>query len=271
MENKELIRQLLEREHYDFEDLVSVVRVLRGEGGCPWDREQTHKSIRNDIIEETYEVIEAIDKKDPELLREELGDVLLQVAMHAEMEREEGRCTFDDVANDVCKKMIHRHPHVFGDVKAETSDEVLSNWEVIKSEEKKRESITDKLNAIPRQFPALMRAQKVGKKASMFDFPDAESVAVKVEEELAEVRAALASGNEEQIAEEIGDLLLSVTSLARKSHVNAEMALSAATDKFIARFSAVEEAIGKAGKSFEELSDEELDVFWQNCKNIIKK
>ena len=271
MDTKEKIKEILQKNAYDARDLAKIVEILRAPGGCPWDREQTHESIRNDFIEETYEVIEAIDKKDPALLREELGDVLLQVAMHAEMEREAGRCTFDDVANDICKKMIHRHPHVFGDVRADTSAEVLSNWEVIKSEEKKRESVTDKLNAIPRQFPALMRAQKVGKKASMMDFPDAESVALKVEEELAEVRAAMAQGDEAQITEEMGDLLLTVVSLARKLHVNAEMALSAATDKFITRFAAVEQAVNAAGKRFEELSDAELDVFWQNCKKNIKK
>ena len=271
MDTKEKIKEILQKNAYDAHDLAKIVEILRAPGGCPWDREQTHESIRTDFIEETYEVIEAIDKKDPALLREELGDVLLQVAMHAEMEREEGRCTFDDIANDICKKMIHRHPHVFGDVKAETSAEVLSNWEVIKSEEKKREGITDKLTAIPRQFPALMRAQKVGKKASVLDFPDAESVALKVEEELAEVRAAMAAGDEAQITEEMGDLLLTVVSLARKLHVNAELALTAATDKFITRFAAVEQAINAEGKRFEELSDAELDVFWQKSKKIIKK
>jgi len=271
MDTKEKIKEILQKNVYDARDLAKIVEILRAPGGCPWDREQTHESIRTDFIEETYEVIEAIDKKDPVLLREELGDVLLQVAMHAEMEREAGRCTFDDIANDVCRKMIHRHPHVFGDVKADTSAEVLSNWEVIKSEEKKRESVTDKLNAIPRQFPALMRAQKVGKKAAVMDFPDADSVTVKVEEELAEVRAAIQLGDEAQITEEMGDLLLTVVSLARKLHINAEMALSAATDKFITRFAAVEQAVNAAGKRLEELSDEELDVFWQNCKKNIKK
>ena len=167
--------------------------------------------------------------------------------------------------------MIHRHPHVFADVKADTTDQVLSNWEVIKSEEKQRVSITDKLNAIPRLFPALMRAQKVGKKASVMDFPDAQSVCAKVEEELAEVRAAMLAGDEEQIAEEMGDLLLTVTSLARKLHVNAEFALTAATDKFIARFAAVEAMVEAEGKSFEELSDEELDVIWRKCKEFMKK
>lgn len=271
MQTGEKIKEILQKKVYDASDLAKIVEILRAPGGCPWDREQTHESIRKDLIEETYEVIEAIDNKDPALLREELGDVLLQVAMHAEMEREAGRFTFDDIANDVCKKMIHRHPHVFGDVKADTSAEVLSNWEVIKSEEKKRESVTDKLTAIPRQFPALMRAVKVGKKASVMDFPDAESVAKKVEEELAEVREAMIAGDEAQIAEEMGDLLLTVASLARKLHVDAELALTAATDKFIARFSAVEKAVLAAGKRFDELSDEELDVIWRNCKESMKK
>ena len=121
MDTKEKIKEILQKNAYDARDLAKIVEILRAPGGCPWDREQTHESIRTDFIEETYEVIEAIDKKDPALLREELGDVLLQVAMHAEMEREQGRCTFDDIANDICRKMIHRHPHVFGDVKAETS------------------------------------------------------------------------------------------------------------------------------------------------------
>ena len=271
MDTKEKIKEILQKNAYDAHDLAKIVEILRAPGGCPWDREQTHESIRSDFIEETYEVIEAIDKKDPALLREELGDVLLQVAMHAEMEREEGRCTLDDIANDVCKKMIHRHPHVFGEVKVANSAEVLSNWEVIKSEEKNRESVTDKLTAIPRQFPALMRAQKVGKKASVMDFPDAQSVTEKVEEELAEVRAAMAAGDEAQIAEEMGDLLLTVVSLARKLHVNAELALTAATDKFIARFAVVEEAVHAAGKRFEELSDEDLDIIWRNCKKSMKK
>ena len=271
MVQKENIEKLLQKTAYDAQDLVKIVEILRAPGGCPWDREQTHESIRNDLIEETYEVIEAIDKKDPALLREELGDVLLQVAMHAEMEREEGRCTFDDIANDVCQKMIHRHPHVFGDVKADTSAEVLSNWEVIKSEEKKRECITDKLQAIPRQFPALMRAVKVGKKASVLDFPDAESVALKVEEELAEVRAAMQTGDEAQIAEEVGDLLLTVASLARKLHVNAEMALTAATDKFIARFADLEGAILADGKDITALNDAQLDEYWQKSKKNTTK
>ena len=158
---------------YTVDDLRLIMKELRSEHGCPWDREQDHKSIRRDFIEETYEVIEAIDTEDPVLLREELGDVLLQVVFHTEIEKENGVFDIKDVANDICVKLIHRHPHVFGDVIAETSDKVLQNWEVIKSEEKERITITDKLRSIPPMLPALMRAEKVGKKASCFDFSNA--------------------------------------------------------------------------------------------------
>jgi tetrapyrrole methylase family protein/MazG family protein len=271
MTRNEKLEMILKKEAYDARDLVTIVELLRLPGGCPWDMEQTHKSIRNDLIEETYEVIEAIDNEDPALLREELGDVLLQVAMHARMEEEAGRCTFDDVANDICKKMIHRHPHVFGEVKAETTAEVLSNWETIKSEEKSRETVTDKLRAIPRQYPALMRAAKVGKKAKMMDFPDAASVADKVSEELEEVREALLVEDREHIAEEIGDLLLTVASLARKAGVDPELALTRATDKFIDRFCTVETAATELGVNLDQMSDAEKDVLWENAKKIAKK
>ncbi len=257
---------ILAKQVYNVDDLMTVVEILRAPGGCPWDMEQTHTSIRNDFIEETYEVIEAIDNNDPSLLREELGDVLLQVAMHAQMEREAGRCTFDDIANDVCGKMIHRHPHVFGEVQVENSAQVLSNWEVIKSSEKERVTVTDKLNAIPRQLPALMRAVKVGKKASVLDFPDAASVAAKVEEELAEVRDAMTVGDSAAIEEEIGDLLLTVASLARKLGVDAERALGSATDKFITRFSAVEKEVLSRGLDMCDADAATLDEIWENLK-----
>lgn len=270
MTRDEKMQRLLQKKEYGVQDLITVVELLRLPGGCPWDMEQTHKSIRNDLIEETYEVIEAIDNADSDLLREELGDVLLQVAMHARMEEESGRFTFDDVANDICKKMIHRHPHVFGDVVAETSGEVLANWEVIKSEEKQRETVTDKLRAIPRQYPALMRAAKVGKKAKMMDFPDAQSVMDKVGEELEEVRAAVNAGDAENLAEEIGDLLLTVASLARKTGVDPELALTRATDKFIDRFFAIETAALAQKKDLATMSDSEKDILWENVKKMAK-
>lgn len=259
-------KYLLEKENYSVDDLVILVEVLRSDEGCPWDREQTHKSIRRDFIEETYEVIEAIDTDNPVLLREELGDVLLQVAFHSDIEKEQGRFTLDDVANDICVKLIHRHPHVFGNVIAETSDKVLNNWEAIKSEEKERKTVTDKLNAIPPMLPALMRADKVGRKASCFDFPNAEAVILKVKEELCELEEAMAQNNAENISEELGDLIFSVVSLARKLGVESEVALNNATDKFIKRFAALEAAVMAEGKDITKLDMAELDAIWDRNK-----
>ena len=264
---EEKIKELLEKESYCFEDLVDVVTVLRSDIGCPWDREQTHKSIRKDFIEETYEVIEAIDTENPELLREELGDVLLQVVFHADIEKDEGRFCIDDVANDICAKLIHRHPHVFGDIEANTTEKVLSNWEKIKSEEKDRKTVTDKLRAIPPMLPALMRAEKVGKKASCFDFENAEQVLDKINEEIAELKEAADSGDRSAVEEEMGDLLLTVTSLCRKLGVESEVALAKATDKFIDRFEAVEKEAAKLGKGMDELSNDMLNDIWDQIKH----
>lgn len=262
------IRYLLEKTTpYTFDDLVTVVELLRSEGGCPWDMEQTHKSIRNDFIEETYEVIEAIDTEDPVLLREELGDVLLQVVFHARIEQEKDVFGMEEVSNDICAKLIHRHPHVFGTVEVENSAEVLKNWEAIKGEEKQRVTVTDKLRAIPPMYPALMRAQKVGKKAACFDFGSADEVYRKLDEEIAEVKAAAASGDQAAVEEELGDLLLTVTSLARKLGVKSEEALYHATNKFIDRFERVENAVMDAGKDMETLTMAELDEIWDGIKH----
>ena len=262
------VRYLLEKTTpYTFDDLVTVVELLRSEGGCPWDMEQTHKSIRNDFIEETYEVIEAIDTEDPVLLREELGDVLLQVVFHARIEQEQDIFGMAEVSNDICAKLIHRHPHVFGTVEVENSAEVLKNWEAIKGEEKQRVTVTDKLRAIPPMYPALMRAQKVGKKAACFDFGSADEVYKKLDEEIAEVKAAAASGDQAAVEEELGDLLLTVTSLARKLGVKSEEALFHATNKFIDRFEKVENAVMEAGKDMETLTMAELDEIWDGIKH----
>ena len=264
---EEKIQYLKTKEHYDFEDLVLLVEVLRSEQGCPWDREQTHKSIRKDFIEETYEVIEAIDTDNPVLLREELGDVLLQVVFHARIGEEEGAFAVADVTNDICAKLIHRHPHVFGDVVAETSEKVLSNWEVIKSEEKERKTVTDKLRAIPPMLPALMRAEKVGKKAKCFDFGDADAVMDKVCEELTEFSDAWREADPAAMEEEMGDLLLTITSLCRKLKIEPEVALNRATDKFIDRFERVENAVLENGKSMDEMTMSELDAIWDEIKH----
>ena len=217
-----------------------------------WDREQTHESIRNNFIEETYEVIEAIDTSDTKLLREELGDVLLQIVFHAEMEREKGVFTIDDVANDICAKLIHRHPHIFADVSVSSTADVLANWEAIKSKEKSRTTLTSKLRSIPPMLPALMRAEKVGKKASMLDFPPVEDVLAKLDEEVAELKAAIRSGENSEMTEELGDVLLTLSSLSRKIDVDAERALNDSTTKFIDRFEKVENECEKRGINMKE-------------------
>ena len=266
-ERREKIAYLLEKSSYDYEDLLLIVSILRGEGGCPWDMEQDHKSLRKDFIEETYEVIEAIDTENGELLREELGDVLLQVVFHADIEREAGTFDMSDVSNDICAKLIHRHPHVFGEVNVKDSAEVLQNWDKIKGEEKQRITLTDKLRSIPPMLPALMRAQKVGKKASFFDFENKELVFDKLYEEIEELREAADSKSAEDVKEEMGDLLLTVTSLARKLGVDSEEALFCATNKFIDRFEKVENAVISDGKRVEELTMTELDEVWDRVKH----
>lgn len=266
MEKTEKIDYLMKKEKYNADDLCLIMELLRGEGGCPWDREQTHKSIRNDLIEETYEVIEAIDTDNTELLEEELGDVLLQVAFHAEIEKEKGNFVFDDVADGVCRKLIHRHPHVFGDVNVKNSAEVLSNWDKIKSDEKSRMTVTDKLRAIPPMLPALMRAAKVGKKASCFDFPDVGAVMDKLDEETGELKSAIENDDKENIKEELGDLLLTVTSLARKLDVDPEEALRMSTDKFICRFERVEKEVIRQNCNITGMTMDELDKIWDKIK-----
>ena len=261
------VERLLGLERYSFDDLCEIVMILRSNVGCPWDKEQTHRSLRKDFIEETYEVIEAIDTEDPKLLREELGDVLLQIVFHADIEHEEGRFDINDVANDISAKLIHRHPHVFGELKLDNSDDVLANWDKIKGVEKQRNTLTDKLRSIPPMLPALMRAQKVGKKASFFDFPTVEDVYAKLNEEIAEVKEAAESGNKDAVMEEMGDLLLTVTSLARKLGVDSEQALFNATNKFLDRFEMVESAVLEQGKNVENMSMTELDEVWDSIKH----
>lgn len=266
-ERQEKIARLLSAQKYDFDDLVEIVTVLRSNVGCPWDKEQTHKSLRRDFIEETYEVIEAIDTEDPKLLREELGDVMLQVVFHADIEHEEGRFDINDVANDICVKLIHRHPHVFGELKLDNSADVLENWDKIKGVEKQRNTLTDKLRSIPPMLPALMRAQKVGKKASFFDFETVEAVYDKLYEEISEVKEAAESGDSDAVMEEMGDLILTVTSLARKLGVDSEQALFNATNKFIDRFEKVEKAVLEQGRNIEKMTMTELDEVWDSIKH----
>jgi tetrapyrrole methylase family protein/MazG family protein len=260
-----------QKSHYDIGDLLEIMRLLRSEGGCPWDREQTHKSIRSDMIEEACEVIEAIDLEDTELLREELGDVLLQVVFHCRIEEEAQTFTFSDVCDEVCKKLIVRHPHVFGDVLADTTDEVLKNWDAIKMQTKGQETYTDTLNSVAKSLPALMRAQKVGKRAMRagMDFRTAEDAMACIGAEKAEFERAVASGSTADIEDELGDLLFSCVNAARHLGIDAEQALKNSTEKFIRRFAVTEELTRAEGIDMKELPIEELDIYWDKAKKII--
>lgn len=249
---------------YGIKDLEDIVHILREPGGCPWDREQTHASIRRNFLEEAYEAVEAIDEEDPEHLKEELGDVLLQVFLHARMEEEAGRFCLDDVADGICKKLIYRHPHVFSTVDVSGTEEVLSNWEALKRTEKHQETYTDTLSAVARSLPGLWRAEKVQKKARKagFDWDDAQGALDKLSEEVEELKAAVAQGS--NIQEELGDLLFAAVNVSRFVKVDTEDALNAATDKFIRRFAKVEELAGD--KPMPEMSLEELDKLWDQAK-----
>lgn len=256
------------KEKYGIDDLLEIMRILRGEGGCPWDREQTHASMRKDMLEEAYEVCEAIDLEDRDLLKEELGDVLLQVVHHARIEEEQGSFNFDDVCDGICKKLIIRHPHVFGDVSVSSTGEVLQNWEQIKQETKGQTTKTQTLQSVPKTFPALMRAQKVQKRAAKtgFDYPDLYWAMGDLESELDELQCAIEDEDPQQCFEELGDVLFSAVNMARFLKVDAEESLNASTEKFISRFQRVEQLAKEQGISMEEISIQEMDKLWKQAK-----
>ena len=250
------------KEKYTMEDLLHIVKILRSPEGCPWDREQDHKSIRTCLLEETYEAVEAIDTDNSSLLKEELGDVLLQVVFHSELEEEQGRFDFSDVVDGIAKKMVERHPHVFGDAVAETSDDVLVNWDEIKKRTKSHKSQSDVLKSVSPALPALMRSAKVQQKAAKvgFDWPDVEGALSKVEEELGELKEAIRNGGEESRREELGDLLFSVVNVSRFLKVEPEQSLTEACNKFIRRFSQVEELAKERGVDMGSATLEELST-----------
>lgn len=251
---------------YGVRDLEEIVRILRAPGGCPWDAEQTHESIRRNFVEEAYEAVEAIDEKNTAHLREELGDVLLQVLLHAQIEAETGSFDLDGVADGICKKLIFRHPHVFGDCTVSGSSEVLSNWEDLKREEKGQSTHTDALEAVARSLPALWRAEKVQKKAKKagFDWPDITGALDKLSEELSEFQTAVAE--QSNVEEELGDLIFSAVNAARFVKVDPEEALTKATDKFISRFAKVEALAHSQGQQLENMTLAQLDKLWEQAK-----
>jgi len=251
-----------------FEELVRIMHQLRRPGGCPWDGEQTHASIKPYTIEEAYEVVEAIDSGDDRELCSELGDLLLQIVFHAEMASERGAFAVPDVIRAISDKMVRRHPHVFADTQVSGADEVLRNWARIKAEERKGSDDASALAGVPRAMPALLRAQRLGEKAAYagFDWRDADGVLAKLREELGELEAAVAAGDRAAAAAELGDLLFAATSLARHLGVVAEDATKAAADKFSTRFRHLEAALAESGRDMQSTPNEDLDALWEDAK-----
>ena len=252
-----------------FERLLQIMARLRGPDGCPWDREQTRTSLKPYLVEETYEVLEAIEGNDPGAVEEELGDLLFQVVFHAQVAREQGEFTMEDLLRRLCDKMVSRHPHVFGDASVSTPEEALTQWEAIKQRQAeeggRRRSVID---GVPRALPSLVRAQRMQSKAARvrFDWPDAAAAWAKVNEEVAEASRALQDADQRRIQEELGDLLFSVVNVARLSGLDAEEALAGAIEKFRRRFTDMEAELIAQGTSVGRVGPEELDRSWESAK-----
>jgi tetrapyrrole methylase family protein/MazG family protein len=259
-------------EHPDFDHLVDIVARLRGEDGCPWDREQTHESIKPCLIEESYEVIEAVENNDNDGICEELGDVLLHIVFHSEIAAERGAFDIDDVVRGIVEKMISRHPHVFGEGKAKTTVEVLEEWERIKLREKRdKKGEASLLDGLPMSMSALLVAQRMQEKAARigFDWPNIEPVWAKIVEEMEELKEAYKEGDRTKIEEELGDFMFAITNLARFLDMSSEMALRGSINKFKRRFAHVEKRAREEGLDMPSL--EVLDSFWDEAKEIEKR
>jgi len=253
-----------------FEDLVGIMEILRSPDGCPWDREQSHESLKPYLVEEAYEVLDAIDRGDLYELEDELGDLLLQVVFHATIAEESGYFNIHDVTTGICEKLIRRHPHVFSDVHVEGSDEVLTNWEAIKKEEKQEDMHVESMERIPNGLPALMRAYKIQKKAADvgFDWDDIKDAIAKIHEELDEFLEIYETGEKKRVTEELGDLLFAVVNVCRFLKVRPEVALSHTNEKFLRRFRFIEEKTLEKGKILNNMSLEEMDNLWNMAKKL---
>ena len=251
---------------YGYEDLLEIIRLLRSADGCPWDRVQTHQSIRRGLLEEAYEAAEAIDNEDAVLLREELGDVLMQVVFHADIESDAGRFTMDDVCDGVVKKLLFRHPHVFGDGHEDTPESVLISWEQLKRQEKGQKTVADSMDSVARSLPGLWRAEKLQKKAaaSGFEWPDVQGALDKLEEEVSELRSAVETGGD--AADELGDVLFAAVKVGRFCGCDPEDAVNGTCEKFIRRFRAVENGAAAQGREVSQLSLEEMTALWNEAK-----
>jgi nucleoside triphosphate diphosphatase len=252
---------------YGFDRLVAIMRRLRAPGGCPWDAEQTHESLKRYLIEETYEVVEAIDKKDPELLKEELGDLLLQPIFHSSIAEERGEFVMADVIDSICDKLVRRHPHVFGAEKVKNAAEQVEKWEQIKKQEKGEER-RSALAGIPPHMPALMKAHKLTEKAARvgFDWDGVDQVFAKVMEELHELEETMIAGDQVRIEAELGDLLFAIVNLGRFLSLNPEEALGKTITRFTRRFAFVEDRLHAEGKQMQDATLEEMDLLWEEAK-----
>lgn len=259
------------KDSYDINDFRRIMELLRAPDGCPWDKVQTHESIRRNMLEEAYEAVSAIDHGDMENLCEELGDLQMQVLFHARMEEEAGGFSFDDVCDEACKKLIRRHPHVFGDMTAETPEQVLTTWDAVKREEKKQKSTGRAMADVADALPALWRAEKIQSKARKdgFDWPDWHGARGKIAEELSELDEAIASG--EHVEEELGDVLAAVVNLARLLGVDPEKALNGSSDRFTARYGRMEDLAQAQGRAFPELTLDEKEALWQQAKRELAR
>lgn len=259
-------------ERYGFDDLLAIMRRLRAPGGCPWDAEQTHESLKRYLLEETYEVIEAIDTGNPELLKEELGDLLLQPVFHAVIAEEAGDFAMADVIQTLCEKLVRRHPHVFADLEIKDSDAQVANWEKIKKAEKGEER-RSALSGIPPHLPALLKAQKIAEKAARvgFDWEHVDQVMAKVMEELHEFEEAMGQGSQERMEAELGDLLFAITNLGRFLALDTEEALRKTLQRFQQRFGYVEEELHAQGRHLQDATLTEMDLLWNQAKKLEKE
>ena len=251
-----------------FAELVTIMERLRAPGGCPWDREQTHLSIKPYVIEEAFEVAEAIEDNDIAELKIELGDLLLQIVFHAEMGREAGLFTIEDVVRGIIAKMVRRHPHVFADTQVKDSEEVLRNWARIKAEERQHKEDNSAVTGVPRAMPAQLRAHRLGEKASRvgFDWQRAADVLDKVQEEIDELRAAVAAGVHGEIEAELGDMLFALTSFGRHLDIQSEDALHRSADRFVRRFKHIEQRLAEQGRDIHAASLDQMEALWQEAK-----
>lgn len=251
---------------YGYEDLLEIIRLLRSEDGCPWDKAQTHQSIRRGLLEEAYEAAEAIDNDDPVLLKEELGDVLMQVVFHADIESDAGRFTIDDVCDGVVKKLLFRHPHVFGSQREDSPESVPVSWDKLKRQEKGQKTVADSMDSVARSLPGLWRAEKLQSKAASagFEWPAVQGALDKLEEEVGELRRAVEEGGD--VPEELGDVLFAAVKVGRFCACDPEDAVNGTCEKFIRRFRAVENGAAAQGREVSQLSLEEMTALWNEAK-----